>query len=121
MKALILAAGEGTRLRPLTNDLPKCLVPINGQPLLGIWLHILKGLGVTEVLVNLHWKAEQVREYVQRHGLGLKIHLSEEPRLLGTAGTLRAHREWLSDGEDFWIIFADVLTSSDLKIGRAHV
>ena len=64
MKAFLLAAGEGLRLRPLTLTTPKCLVPIRGTPLLGIWLELLERHGVSEVLINLHHLPERVREFL---------------------------------------------------------
>jgi choline kinase len=60
MKAFLLTAGLGTRLRPLTNNLPKCLLPLGGKPLLEIWLKLLGKHGVTDVLVNMHWYADKV-------------------------------------------------------------
>jgi mannose-1-phosphate guanylyltransferase len=93
LKALLLAAGLGTRLRPLTDVLPKCLMPINGTPLLGLWLARLCGAGITDVVVNLHHHAALVRAYVERSPFAAFVTLAEEPQLLGTAGTLTRHRE----------------------------
>jgi mannose-1-phosphate guanylyltransferase len=114
MKAFILAAGEGTRLRPLTNHLPKCLVPIRGIPLLAIWLRQCREVGVHEVLVNLHAHAGAVRQFLQGKDYGLKVRLVEEDALLGSAGTLRANREWVEEDELFWVFYADVLNRADL-------
>ena len=66
MKTFLLAAGKGTRLRPLTDQIPKCLVPINGKPLLQIWLELLGRHGIEEVLVNTHHHAEQVEAFVKQ-------------------------------------------------------
>ena len=66
MKAVLLIAGLGTRLRPLTDTVPKCLLPINGKPLLGIWFDKLVAAGVSDVLVNTHWLADQVTDYIDK-------------------------------------------------------
>lgn len=114
MKAFLLAAGEGTRLWPLTERVPKCLVPIRGQPLLGLWLALLRRHGIDEVLINLHWKAEQVREFLARDSQGLRVCTVQEETLLGSAGTLRASWRWVAREECFWICYADVLTNMNL-------
>ena len=68
MKAFLLAAGNGTRLRPITDKIPKCLVPIQGMPMLAIWLELCKEIGITEVLINLHAHADVVRTFLQQSG-----------------------------------------------------
>lgn len=99
MKAIVLAAGFGTRLRPLTITTPKCLVPVGAKPLLGHWLEKLQHLGVESLLINTHYLADQVHRFVDgweeaeagSRGDGDKamtIAVSHEPTLLGTAGTL---------------------------------
>ena len=114
MKAFLLAAGLGTRLRPLTDKLPKCLVPIRGVPVLGIWLELCRRFGIDEVLVNLHSQTELVQEYVRNNSLGVRVHLSHESVLLGSAGTLRANRDWVKGERCFWVLYADVLTTTNL-------
>lgn len=115
MKAFLLAAGHGTRLRPITDNLPKCLVPIQGIPLLAIWLKTCSAVGVTEVLINLHSHADIVRRFLLDLGdCDVRVHVSEEPELLGSAGTLVANRGWLENEELFWIFYADVLHCADL-------
>jgi len=121
LKAVLLVAGLGTRLRPLTDKTPKCLLPINGKPLLGIWLDKLLQAGVTEVLVNTHWLAEQVNAYIEKNTPeGLQITLFHEPELLGSAGTIAANRAFF--GEDpFFIIYGDNLSDVDLgDFSKAH-
>src|SRR6266700_814350 len=93
LKALLLAAGLGTRLRPLTDVLPKSLMPINGHPLLGLWLARLRNAGVSDIVVNLHHHAALVRDYIERSPFAPFVTLAEEPQLLGTAGTLAHHRD----------------------------
>lgn len=117
MKAFLLAAGAGTRLRPLTDRIPKCLVPIEGVPLLGIWFRLLHRYGVTSVLLNTHHHAGQVRDYVASGPVpGLEVVLAHEPELLGSAGTVAANRDFVGGEERFLVIYADNLTSVD--IGR---
>ena len=118
MKAFCLAAGHGTRLKPITDTIPKCLVPIAGKPLLRIWLEIFVRYGITDVLLNLHSHADAVRSFLENENSAVKIKLSEENELLGSAGTLRANRDWIGD-EDFWVFYADVLNAVDLDAMRA--
>jgi mannose-1-phosphate guanylyltransferase len=115
MKAFLLAAGPGSRLRPLTDHTPKCLLPIGGTPLLDLWLDALHGAGVDEVLINLHHLPDLVVQHVQaRHGPPA-ILTALEPDLLGSAGTLRHHRSWVQDEEFFLAVNADNLTDFDLR------
>lgn len=122
MKAFLLAAGHGTRLRPITDDIPKCLVPIRGVPMLAIWLSICKSLGISEVLLNLHAHADAVTAFLrQRRDDDIRIHVSEETQLLGSAGTLRANRSWVQGEDLFWVFYADVLHRADLtSMLRCH-
>ncbi|HEX8816585.1 MAG TPA: nucleotidyltransferase family protein [Terriglobales bacterium] len=115
MKAFVLAAGHGTRLRPITDSIPKCLVPIQGVPLLEIWLEVCRRAAVDEVLVNLHAHADAVRSRLHQHANGMKVRLVEESVLLGSAGTLLANRDWVAGEDCFWILYADVLTNIDLN------
>ena len=89
MKAFLLAAGLGSRLRPLTDRTPKCLLPIGGRPMLQIWLEQMGSWGVTDVLVNTHHLWEQVEAFASTWRGKAKLHLAHEPDLLGSAGTLR--------------------------------
>jgi len=122
MKAFLLAAGAGTRLKPLTDSIPKCLVPIRGKPLLQIWLELLRKHGVTEVLINVHAHAETVRRFVSDRSLGLQITVFEEAQLLGSAGTVAANRDWIAGDPDYWVLYADVLTNVNLfEMLRFHL
>lgn len=114
MKAFLLAAGNGTRLRPLTDRVPKCLLPIRGVPLLKIWLEICGNFGINEVLINIHSYPGAVKKYVEGNGGGVMIRLSEEGTLLGSAGTLLENRDWVASDSAFWIFYADVLTNANL-------
>ena len=82
MKAFLLAAGHGTRLRPLTDVRPKCLVPVRGQPLLKIWLDICATSEIDEVIINLHSHADSVEEYLQQNEPPVKVHVVREDTLL---------------------------------------
>lgn len=115
MKAFLLAAGQGTRLRPLTDRIPKCLVPIRDVPVLAIWLELCQRFGIDEVLLNLHTHAELVEEFVRSSGSRVKVQLSHESVLLGSAGTLRANRDWVKGQSCFWVLYADVLTTANLS------
>jgi mannose-1-phosphate guanylyltransferase len=116
LKAFLLAAGLGTRLRPLTDRIPKCLVPICGKPLLQIWFEMLQKHGVDEVLVNTHYLADQVQEFVANHKFDrLKVTLFYEAELLGSAGTVAANRDFVGDDPEFLVIYADNLTDFDLS------
>ena len=108
MKAFLLAAGVGSRLRPMTDTIPKCLVPIGGQPLLDIWLDAFDRAGVDEVLVNLHHLPDVVRRRLAAHKGTPAVHMVYEPELLGSAGTLAANRQWV-DGEDLFLVKSPIV------------
>lgn len=123
LKAFLLVAGLGKRLRPLTNTTPKCLLPINGKPLLEIWLEHLARSGVDEVLINTHWLHAMVKDFVEKWpaARNIRIKLFHEPVLLGSAGTLLANKEWAGRGP-FFIIYGDNLTNINLnKMLAFHV
>ena len=118
MRAMVLAAGLGTRLRPLTDDRPKALVEINGRSLLEIVLARLRTFGVNEVIVNVHHFADKVIEHLRaRNDFGMRVEISREQPLLDTGGGLKK-AEWffLQDGNDepFIVHNVDVLSSIDL-------
>jgi mannose-1-phosphate guanylyltransferase len=115
MKAFILAAGNGTRLRPLTDTIPKCLLPIQGVPLLRIWLSNCEAAGISEVLVNVHAHAGAVREFAAMTKSRVKVQIAEEPQLLGSAGTLAANRAFVAGEKAFFVLYGDVLTNVDLR------
>ena len=114
-QAFLLAAGVGRRMGTLTRQMPKCLLPIEGKPLLQIWLELLRAQGVTDVLLNTHWLHQQVEAFTARwrkHNPVPRITLFHEPVLLGSAGTLLANRSWITPGKPFLILYADNLTSA---------
>lgn len=96
-------------------------MPINGTPLLAIWLQICREIGIQQVLINLHAHADTVRRFLSLHECGVKVEVAEEASLLGSAGTLRANRDWVAGEESFWIFYADVLNRADLcSMARLH-
>jgi NDP-sugar pyrophosphorylase family protein len=120
MKAMILAAGLGTRLRPLTNDRPKALVEVAGRTLLEITLARLREFGVREVIINVHHFPEMVIEYLKRHNdFGMRIEISREDQLLDTGGGVKkaAHffLEEPNKDEPFILHNVDVISSIDLN------
>jgi mannose-1-phosphate guanylyltransferase len=114
MKAFLLAGGLGTRLRPLTDSTPKCLLPIRGTPILQIWFTLCRKAGIEEVLINVHSHGNLVRRFVEEYKDGLRIRLFEESVLLGSAGTILANRDWIKQETCFWVFYADVLTTTNL-------
>lgn len=114
MRALLLAAGFGTRLRPITDHIPKCMVPIRGKPLLGYWLDMLLTSGVESVLINTHYLPGAVREYVAQSPWRAAVDLVHEEHLLGTGGTVLQNRAYLESGP-FIVAHADNLTRFDVE------
>ena len=121
MKAFLLAAGIGSRLRPITDTIPKCMLDVAGRPLLDIWLDAFDRAGIDEVLVNLHHLPDVVLRHLDRRGGSPAVHIFFEPELLGSAGTLAANRDWIDGDEMFLACYADNLTDFDLRsLIRAH-
>jgi len=113
MKAMILAAGEGTRLRPLTLTVPKVLLPVSGVPLIRHILLWLKDHGIREVAINLHYQGQKIRDALgDGSNLGMRIVYSPEDTILGTAGGVKRMEHYL-DGP-FVVHYGDVLTDFDL-------
>jgi mannose-1-phosphate guanylyltransferase len=115
MKAFLLAGGLGTRLRPLTDNMPKCLLPVKGIPILQIWFSLCSHFDVDEVLINVHSHGDAVRNFIEESKNGLRVRLTEETTLLGSAGTILANRDWVSKENSFWVFYADVLTTTNLN------
>jgi mannose-1-phosphate guanylyltransferase len=122
MKAFLLAAGVGSRLRPLTDVVPKCMVDIDGRPLLDIWLDAFERAGVDDVHINLHHLPGQVLRHLAARSGPPAVSTSFEPTLLGSAGTLLANRERIAGDRVFLACNADNLTDFDLrKLVEAHI
>jgi mannose-1-phosphate guanylyltransferase len=126
VKAVLMAAGLGTRLRPLTDRVPKCLVPVAGRPLLDHWFDLLAEAGVRDVLINTHHLPEQVRAYIAaRNATGAwRVVESHEPKLLGSGGTVHATRAWADGASTVLVVYSDNLSDIDvasfLRFHRAH-
>jgi mannose-1-phosphate guanylyltransferase len=116
MKALLLAAGLGTRLKPLTNTIPKCLVEINGKPLLEYWISMLSTGGISPLLVNLHHHADKVTRFINSSPYRKFVATIYEERLLGTGGTLLKNRSFFADepNEPIMLVHADNLSLFDV-------
>lgn len=115
MKAFLLAAGTGSRLRPITDRTPKCLVRVGGDCLLDLWLESFAAAGVREVSVNLHHLPDAVRSHLAGRDGPPSVRLTAEPVLLGSAGTLLANRGWVAEEAFFLVCNADNLTDFDLR------
>ena len=116
MKAIILAAGEGRRLRPLTENMPKCLVPVNGKPLLEYWLENCEKNGIGEVLINGYYLVDQVQYYLNKieKKFSMKINFAVEEELSGTGGFLKNNREFVGDEGFFFFCHGDNFTNIDI-------
>ena len=114
---MVLAAGLGTRLRPLTDTKPKCLVEVGGMSLLELALRRLKAAGVRAAVVNAHHHADQVAAFLDAVGpaLGLRLELSRENPVLETGGGLMRAADFFDDGKPFFVYNADVVTDLDLS------
>jgi NDP-sugar pyrophosphorylase family protein len=127
MKAMVLAAGLGTRLQPLTNDRPKALVEISGRTLLDITLARLRAFGIHEVIINVHHFADMVVDFLKAHdNYGMRIEISREEKLLDTGGGLKKAAYFFLEGsapsdEPFVLHNVDVISSIDLnRMVQAH-
>jgi len=120
MRAMVLAAGLGTRLRPLTNDRPKALVEINGRTLLEITLARLRSFGISEVVINVHHFADLVVDYLNTNGnFGMRIEISREDVLLDTGGGLKKVARFFLDGQadgPFLLHNVDVISNIDFQL-----
>lgn len=127
MKAFLLAAGYGTRLRPITDTLPKCLVPICDKPLLWWWFKLLEKHGVNEVLLNTHYLRNMVVDFIKTYNNSNdKLEICEfyEAELLGSGGTVFANKQFVDSEESFIICYADNLTNINitemLSVHKSH-
>jgi NDP-sugar pyrophosphorylase family protein len=124
MKAIIFAAGLGTRLKPLTDNRPKALAEINGVTLLELVIHRLQQFGINEIIVNVHHFAEQVKEFLkQKNNFGIHIEISDESgQLLNTGGGLKKASWFFNDGKPFLVHNVDVLSDIDMEsLYQSHI
>ena len=116
LRALLLSAGFGTRLRPITSSIPKCLVQVGGQPILGIWINKLEELGCEKILINTHYLNKVVEQYVHNYPRkNTDILTVYEEKLLGTAGTLLFNKNFFKNSR-ILMIHADNVTDADLSL-----
>jgi len=121
MRAMILAAGLGTRLRPLTDKRPKCLMPVMNRPLLGLWLERLAAWGVERAVVNTHHLAPMVTAWLERRaGKAPGVVVSHEPVILGTGGGLVAARQALGE-EPFLLVNSDLVATARVPALLEHL
>lgn len=118
MKALIFAAGKGTRLKPFTDHHPKALAPVNEIPLLERNIKYLQSFGINDFVINIHHFGNQISDFLKKNNnFNSNIELSDEKdQLLETGGGLVFARKFLDQGEDFLIMNADILTDLDLNL-----
>jgi NDP-sugar pyrophosphorylase family protein len=123
MKAMILAAGLGTRLKPLTNTIPKALIPLNQKTILEHLIVHLKQSGITEIIINLHHFPEKIAEFLKaHHNFDIHIEVSYEENLLDTGGGLKKARWFLDDGKPFLLHNVDVVSNLNLdQMLRYHL
>lgn len=109
-----MAAGLGSRLRPFTNEIPKCLINVCGKPLLAWWIRLFEEHGIKEVLINLHHLPEKVEKFIKTYNTNIEFKLFYEEKLLGSAGTLRENKKFVIGEKRFLICYADNLTNYNL-------
>lgn len=110
MKAILLSAGLGTRLRPLTLGTPKCLVPLGSRPIIDIWLRMFQKNGITEVLINTHHHSQQVVDYLANYSKGITIRTVFEGTLLGSLGTLLMNKDFYAGEHHVLVVYVDNFT-----------
>lgn len=116
MKAMIFAAGLGTRLAPLTNTMPKAMVPISGKPMLQHQIEKLRSFGCNYIVVNVHHFANQIIDFVKNNDFGVQIEISDESDLLlNTGGGLKNVKRFFNEGDNFLIHNVDIFSDIDLK------
>jgi mannose-1-phosphate guanylyltransferase len=122
LKAFLLAAGVGSRLGEITADTPKCLVPINGKPLLDYWFDSFKLAGIDEILINLHYLPEKVIAHLKQLPNNFQVKPFYEETLLGSAGTIRKAWDFVGKDESFYIVYADNFAEVNLrKLYEFHI
>lgn len=117
IKAMVMAAGMGSRLEPITLLFPKPLIPVMNRPLMDIILSQLHHIGVDEVISNTYYLADQIIDRYQKNNIGIKFSHIKETALSGTAGGVKKCQFFFDEGEDFIVMSGDILTTADIKKG----
>lgn len=115
MKAFLLAAGNGTRLKPLTDKTPKCLIEVCDKPMLYWWTRLFLKYGITEVLISTHHLGYYVKKYIYNSTDEIEWTVTTEDKLLGSAGSIRKNKDFVKDEDEFIIAYSDVLTNCNIK------
>lgn len=117
MKAMIFAAGKGTRLQPLTNNTPKALIKVNGVPMLELIIKNLINIGVNEIIINVHYLADQIIDFLSsKNNFGIRIEISDETNeLLDTGGGLKKASWFFDDNEPIILHNVDIISNIDLR------
>jgi N-acetyl-alpha-D-muramate 1-phosphate uridylyltransferase len=115
MKAMILAAGFGTRLKPLTDNLPKALVPFGNEPMINYQIKKLKEFGFSEIVINAHHFTDKIINYFNKNSFGIKINVIEEEIILGTGGGILNAKKYFEKEDSFLVINVDVFTDFDFS------
>ena len=116
MKAMILAAGFGTRLKPYTDYKPKALIEINGTPMLELLIKKLIKIGVTDIIINIHHFADMIIDFLSnKRYFGINIQLSVEQQILGTGGGIKKAAYFFDDGDSFLVHNVDIISDIDLN------
>jgi NDP-sugar pyrophosphorylase family protein len=119
-KAMILAAGFGTRLKELTKDTPKALIPYKGKPMIAHVIEHLESFGIHEFVINCHHHSEQLINHFKENKYNAKIELVIEDVILGTGGGIRNAEMYLKDTDDFLVHNADVISNIDINVMYEH-
>lgn len=121
-KAMVMSAGMGSRLEPLTLSVPKPLIPVANKPVMDILFERLKSINITDVICNTYYLAEQIIERYSENNIGINFNYIKEETLSGTAGGLKKCQHFFKDGDTFLVLSADGLTNADFEKGiQAHI
>ncbi len=115
MKALILSAGFGTRLKPLTYTTPKALIPYKGKPLIVHQIERLKSIGINEIIINVYHLKEKIIDFFDTNDFGITVNISDEEEILGTGGGIINAEKFLKDESYFLVVNADIISDVDIK------
>lgn len=115
MKALILSAGFGTRLKPLTDTTPKALIPYKGKSLIVHQIEKLKSVGINEIVINVHHLKEKIIDFFDSNDFGITVNISDEEEIVGTGGGIINAENFFKDGPFFLVVNADIISDVDIK------